>query len=915
MLTAATSAPDNGAGSRDAHVSDASGSREGLFHAHHQAHSSDPLSVIRLALGADQQLIRVSDSTRGETYDITLSPSTPFASPYVTHPADHQNASDATSTEHLRTPGSTRSRRRAPLWWLYGGSSEAGSAGGDVQATPIGQAAQAGRAAQAGQAAPSAPTEPPAAQADAKQDASATASVAAASAAAAAAESAHGHPASAVPRIEEEPTPPAPKELAPPAREARAPAAPAGPSARVAPPEEKQVASTIPPAVPAPATTAQMAQLASPITTDLPMLEGPRTPVSPAQALPMRYFSQSAMSTSPQHYAGSDGALSRSPPQRRPSLRGSASGGPGAGSPPARLRPGTSMSASSAQGSEHAQTFDEEMAQNADMLRRSRRAKEQSMMGGSGDSAQQAPTGDTFPAGSAMAAAAGKHKEPHRESHKEQKEERDPPVSMGNLIGEGHTNYVLMYHMLTGIRIGVSRCWARPKTPLTNEDFSAKYKFTFDIIGNELAPSSNYDFKFKDYAPAVFRELRENFHLDTADYLLSLTAKYILSELGSPGKSGSFFYFSRDYRFIIKTIRHREHKFLMKILKAYYMHVRENPHTLLSQFYGLHRVKLPGGRKIHFVVMNNLFPPHRDVHEMYDLKGSVAHREQTSNNKGAVLKDMNWIKRGRSIELGPEKREQFVRQLRSDVALLMRLKIMDYSLLIGLHDLRLGNRDNLLHDALQVAQPEADVQPTRPTPRRQRSRSASANSQAAAGGGAPGGGPQPPPMLRRPSIVVSSNPGAELAQGGPEARAEGPPVSPTEKSGAGAPGGGGGSTVRAAVVGPDNKVLSAQTATKLPNKTAERRHFIFYQDEGGLRSTDEQNQPTSYIYYLGIIDLFTTYNAVKRGEHLLKGLVDGRHNISAVPPREYGERFVNFLLARRPKARGEREKSGSKPPH
>ena len=203
-----------------------------------------------------------------------------------------------------------------------------------------------------------------------------------------------------------------------------------------------------------------------------------------------------------------------------------------------------------------------------------------------------------------MAAAAGKHKEPHREPHKEQKEERDPPVSMGNLIGEGHTNYVLMYHMLTGIRIGVSRCWARPKTPLTNEDFSAKYKFTFDIIGNELAPSSNYDFKFKDYAPAVFRELRENFHLDTADYLLSLTAKYILSELGSPGKSGSFFYFSRDYRFIIKTIRHREHKFLMKILKAYYMHVRENPHTLLSQFYGLHRVKLPGGRKIHFVVMN-----------------------------------------------------------------------------------------------------------------------------------------------------------------------------------------------------------------------------------------------------------------------------------------------------------------------
>lgn len=68
----------------------------------------------------------------------------------------------------------------------------------------------------------------------------------------------------------------------------------------------------------------------------------------------------------------------------------------------------------------------------------------------------------------------------------------------------------------------------------------------------------------------MFRELREDyFHLDPADYPLSLTAKYILSELGSPGKSGSFFYFSRDYRFIIKTIHHNEHKFLRRILPQY----------------------------------------------------------------------------------------------------------------------------------------------------------------------------------------------------------------------------------------------------------------------------------------------------------------------------------------------------------
>lgn len=226
-------------------------------------------------------------------------------------------------------------------------------------------------------------------------------------------------------------------------------------------------------------------------------------------------------------------------------------------------------------------------------------------------------------------------------------------------------------------------------------------------VGNELTPSARYDFKFKDYAPWVFRELREDyFHLDPADYLLSLTAKYILSELGSPGKSGSFFYFSRDYRFIIKTIHHAEHKYLRSILKDYYEHIRSNPHTLLSRFYGLHRVKLPRGRKIHFVIMNNLFPPHRDIHETYDLKGSAIGREyseeKAKTNPKATLKDLNWVRRGRIFELGPEKRTLFAEQVRRDMELLKKIGVMDYSLLIGIHNMERGNRDNIRENQLSV---------------------------------------------------------------------------------------------------------------------------------------------------------------------------------------------------------------------
>ncbi|KAI9478690.1 MAG: hypothetical protein EXX96DRAFT_482765 [Benjaminiella poitrasii] len=288
-------------------------------------------------------------------------------------------------------------------------------------------------------------------------------------------------------------------------------------------------------------------------------------------------------------------------------------------------------------------------------------------------------------------------------------DEDDDQVLIGTRISEGHQNYVLMYNMLTGIRIAVSRVTAKANRPLTENDYVAAHKLVFDVMGDELTPGAKYDFKFKDYAPWVFRNLREKFGVDAADYLISLTSKYILSELGSPGKSGSFFYYSKDYRFIIKTIHHTEHKFMRKILKDYYLHICENPNTLLCRYYGLHRVKLPHGRKIHFVVMSNVFPPNKDIHETYDLKGSTLGRllpeEEIHKNPNAVMKDLNWEKKQRKLRLGPEKRKLFIQQLVYDVTLLSNLNIMDYSLLIGIHDMLRGNKDNIRDTTLQSFQP------------------------------------------------------------------------------------------------------------------------------------------------------------------------------------------------------------------
>lgn len=402
----------------------------------------------------------------------------------------------------------------------------------------------------------------------------------------------------------------------------------------------------------------------------------------------------------------------------------------------------------------------------------------------------------------------------NRDSHAE--EER---VLVGNRISEGHENYILAYNMLTGIRVAVSR-HAGVMPQLVPADFTATTKLTFNTDGSESTPSSRYDFKFKDYAPKVFREMRSLFNLDPADYLVLITGKYILSELGSPGKSGSFFYYSRDFRFIIKTIHHSEHRLLLSILPKYHAHVEANPNTLVLQFYGLHRVKMPLGhgglRKVHFVVMNNLFAPHREIHTKYDLKGSTWGRSTPIppvNANGVcdltqlTLKDLNWLDRKDFIKFGPAKRQLFFDQLDRDVKFLEDVNVMDYSLLLGIHDVEQGNSQDMAQ-SLSVFDPKSadkcDVFNT-----------------------------EPRGIDREHEL-------------------------------------------------PDNVYPGRSSST-------------FYGHDGGIRATDGDNMPLPEIYYLGIIDCLTHYSFRKRLETSWRLLLHLRATILAVPAREYGARFKNFI--------------------
>lgn len=144
---------------------------------------------------------------------------------------------------------------------------------------------------------------------------------------------------------------------------------------------------------------------------------------------------------------------------------------------------------------------------------------------------------------------------------------------------------------------------------------------------------------------------------------------------------------------MIKTQTRAESKFLRRILAHYYSHVMTYPHSYITRFFGMHRLKMPHlRRKIHFVVMQSVFasPDGREVHEMYDLKGSSVGRSASEAEKArgpsrCVYKDNDLVEAGAAIKLGPGRREAFLAQIRVDAAFLERMGIMDYSLLLGIH--------------------------------------------------------------------------------------------------------------------------------------------------------------------------------------------------------------------------------------
>ncbi|XP_047224190.1 phosphatidylinositol 4-phosphate 5-kinase type-1 gamma-like isoform X2 [Girardinichthys multiradiatus] len=285
---------------------------------------------------------------------------------------------------------------------------------------------------------------------------------------------------------------------------------------------------------------------------------------------------------------------------------------------------------------------------------------------------------------------------------------REKKIGHRRVDAHGETTYkkttssALKGAIQLGIGYTVGKLSSKPERDVLMQDFYVVESIFFPSEGSNLTPAHHFlDFRFKTYAPVAFRYFRELFGIRPDDYLYSLCNEPLI-ELSNPGASGSIFYVTSDDEFIIKTVLHKEAEFLQKLLPGYYMNLNQNPRTLLPKFFGLYCVQC-GGKNIRMIVMNNILPRSVRMHLKFDLKGSTYKRQASKNEREKskpTFKDLDFLSDvPEGLTLDQETFNALVKTLQRDCLVLESFKIMDYSLLLGIHNKSLAEKEQLSQDS------------------------------------------------------------------------------------------------------------------------------------------------------------------------------------------------------------------------
>ncbi|CAH1979153.1 unnamed protein product [Acanthoscelides obtectus] len=399
----------------------------------------------------------------------------------------------------------------------------------------------------------------------------------------------------------------------------------------------------------------------------------------------------------------------------------------------------------------------------------------------------------------------------------------------------------------TGIQHAVGGLASKPERDLLMQDFMTVETTNFPSEGSNHTPAHHFsEFKFKNYAPIAFRYFRDLFGIQPDDFLVSMCNSG-LRELSNPGASGSIFYVTTDDEFIIKTVQHKEGEFLQKLLPGYYMNLNQNPRTLLPKFFGLYCYQC-NSKNVRLVVMNNLLPSSVKMHQKYDLKGSTYKRKASKAERqknSPTFKDLDFIEdHPEGVFMEADTYNALVKTIQRDCRVLESFKIMDYSLLLAIHNLDQAQREKMEKKS------QSDL---------------TAHATGGAGGDSGSGG-------------EDVDPSATLIREERDRERD-------DRVGAAA-------LNRSRSI---NRQRLVAHSTALESIQAESEPIDEDDDTppGGIPARNAKGE--RLLLFIGIIDILQSYRLRKKLEHTWKSMIHDGDTVSVHRPSFYAQRFLKFM--------------------
>ncbi|GAB5364435.1 hypothetical protein AAMO2058_000970100 [Amorphochlora amoebiformis] len=393
---------------------------------------------------------------------------------------------------------------------------------------------------------------------------------------------------------------------------------------------------------------------------------------------------------------------------------------------------------------------------------------------------------------------------------------------------------------------------------------------------------------------------------------------------GGAGRSGAQMWFTRGGKFVIKSMSRAEGRFFHKICPKYSEYMTKQAESLVPKFFAVYSLWLPSPGPgtidpnnthpddyetkltepdLKLVVMQNVFETPLDIHLRFDLKGSRVNRSASvlplrdsdflsAKGRKPVYKDMDFIisrpdgansggsmksysrivneerwlegeaviPDSRKIRIGPLMKRILMQQLLLDTTFLQSLGIMDYSFLLGIHNV---SKTNI----------RKGPAPTRRTliPLKRLDKEARANLVNK--------------MMNQSISLASSSPTSPST---PTVAAGPSPTSPEGKSSGKKPYV---SMFHRDFGGIRSQVFKAPKCPSAPEPKPAPPASPPPKDPKPSVPEEEYQQ----IYFFGLIDCLQTYTTAKMAETGLKGIVFDWKEVSSVPPSMYAKRFLNFI--------------------